>query len=313
MVDAGLGNRWVNNHALTSFESLNKQRLHWNLLNNEWRNVWLETTCSETIDDDPENENTHRRISVGDHWWDGRDDEDNVTDNCDSDGDTNGLVATPVLVSHVRSEEWDGVNPERVEGVDGRGDTWTLSKSTGYTLFGIDTGNSPWFGAWKVTSWKWLIDIVGDYLVSVIASTMGNLNRLTNNLGSVVGEALAKFDECDSEDGKWNWGGNSAKGICAIEFFLSWVPLHELILLAANGMMLVGTAFNVQLSNLGLERSTHSAIVLSDMLLVELLANRLGGLLWVLNERTRVILSVNRHVVAFDLRIGIIEEDRKNS
>lgn len=133
MVNTGLGDRWVDNNTLAGLESLDDQGLNWNLLNNEWRNVWLETTGSETHDNDAEDENTHGGIWLGDDWWDGRDNQNNVTDNGDGDRDTDGLVATPVLISHVCGEEWNGVNPERVEGVDGGSDSWSLSKSTGDT------------------------------------------------------------------------------------------------------------------------------------------------------------------------------------
>ena len=83
-----------------------------------------------------------------------------MTDNGDGNRDTDGLVATPVLISHVCGEERNGVNPERVEGVDGGSDSWSLSKSTGDT-FGT-SGTSSWVGAWKITRWKWLVHVVGD-------------------------------------------------------------------------------------------------------------------------------------------------------
>lgn len=162
VVNARLGDRWVDNDTLAGLESLDDQSLNWNLLDNEWRNVWLETTGSETHNDDTEDEGTHGSIWLGDNWWDGRDDQDDVTNNGDADRDTNGLVTTPVLISHIGREEWNGVNPERVEGVDGGSDSWSLSKSTGDTLLGRTSGTSSWIGACKGTRWKWLVHVVGD-------------------------------------------------------------------------------------------------------------------------------------------------------
>ena len=66
MVNAGLGDRWVDNNTLAGLESLDDQGLNRNLFNDEWRNVWLETTGSETHDNDTEDESTHGGIWLGD-------------------------------------------------------------------------------------------------------------------------------------------------------------------------------------------------------------------------------------------------------
>ena len=52
VVNTGLSDRWVNDNTLAGLESLDDQSLNWNLLDNEWRNVGLETTGSETHDND---------------------------------------------------------------------------------------------------------------------------------------------------------------------------------------------------------------------------------------------------------------------
>lgn len=96
-----------------------------------------------------------------------------------------------------------------------------------------------------------------------------------------------------------------------MEFFLGGIPFNKGVLVATNStLMTVITTVNIQLSDLRLEWSVHSAIVLSMMFLAELLTNWLGGLLWVLNEHPSIVLCVSRHFVAFDLRIG--EKQRKS-
>lgn len=134
MVDTGLGNCWVDKHFLALLRGIDVDTLHLDLLNNERRDVWFETTGSETHDDQTEHEDAECGGSIGDDWWDGGDDQDDVADNCDADTDADGLVASPVLVGHVGSKQWQEVDPETVEGVDGIGGLWSFAERTGDTL-----------------------------------------------------------------------------------------------------------------------------------------------------------------------------------
>ena len=62
---------------------------------------------------------------------DGRDDEEDVTEERDSDSDTDGLETTPPSVGDVGTEERNDIDPESVEGTDTGGGTLTEAKSTG--------------------------------------------------------------------------------------------------------------------------------------------------------------------------------------
>ncbi len=89
-----------------------------------------------------------------------------MADDGNCNGNADSLVTTPVLISHVGTEKGNAVNPELVEGVDGIGGLWSLSKCTGDTLVGRSTGTSSWVGAWEGSIGKWLVDEVGDWAKS---------------------------------------------------------------------------------------------------------------------------------------------------
>ena len=134
MVDSALSDDRINDHPLATGKGLDKGTGHVDLLDDQGRNIWLEATGSETHDDDTEHEDTEAGGFVGDDWRDGGDDKDDMTEDGNGDGHTDGLVSSPVLVGNPGTEKWYTVYPEGVEGVDTVRGLWSLSKSPGDAL-----------------------------------------------------------------------------------------------------------------------------------------------------------------------------------
>lgn len=71
------------------------------LLGNERGDIGFESSDADTEDDKTDGEGRDGAIRMGDDGGNGGDDEDYVTDDCNEDGDLNGLVSPPILVGHV--------------------------------------------------------------------------------------------------------------------------------------------------------------------------------------------------------------------
>lgn len=107
------------------------------LFDDERIDVGLETTSTETNNDDSNNHGTQGTVACDD-TGDSRNDEDDMADDVDSQSVADGLVTTPVLISKVSSKKGHQVLPELVESGDtGRG---SLAHSEGTRLLVVGTG-----------------------------------------------------------------------------------------------------------------------------------------------------------------------------
>src|ERR1700761_1210581 len=64
----------------------------WNLFSDKRADIWLETTGSNTHDDETDNKCSHGIVRVCNDSRSRRSSEDNMTDDCNEDGNHNGLV-----------------------------------------------------------------------------------------------------------------------------------------------------------------------------------------------------------------------------
>jgi hypothetical protein len=70
---------------------------------------------TEAHNDLRDEEDAERGVGFLDHTRDGRDDEDDVSQERDADGDDDGVVAPEVRVGDVRADEWRDVAPAEKE------------------------------------------------------------------------------------------------------------------------------------------------------------------------------------------------------
>lgn len=115
LTDAGSSRRRVNNLLLAVLPDTNVRLLVLVLLGDERRDVRLETTGTNTHDDETNGEDGNRCAGLGDDLGNGREDEENVTDDGDDVGILDGEVTAPVLISKPRATERSDVRPELVD------------------------------------------------------------------------------------------------------------------------------------------------------------------------------------------------------
>jgi hypothetical protein len=85
------------------------------LLGNKGRDVRLETSGTDTHDDETEGEDGDGSAGLGDDLGNGREDKEDVTDDGDDVGVLNGEVTSPVLISKPRTSKGGDVGPELVD------------------------------------------------------------------------------------------------------------------------------------------------------------------------------------------------------
>jgi hypothetical protein len=156
-VDALNGDRGVNDDTLASLVIVANNHLSpLVLVGNQGRDVGLDTTSSETDNDDSDDEASETRIVV-ESRRDGRAGKDEETDDVDTAEDDNGVVLSEILVGNDGTENGSNVAPELEEGGETSGSLVTHTERT--TAF---------------RSIAWTSDVV-----------------LENTGGSVVGETFA--------------------------------------------------------------------------------------------------------------------------
>ena len=101
----------VDDDALASLRVANEQLTPLILLSNKRRNVRLETSGTDTHDDDGDNEACQSTIGVVDDARNRGDDEETVAEKCNSDRYTDGLVPAPPSIRNVCTEEGDNIHP----------------------------------------------------------------------------------------------------------------------------------------------------------------------------------------------------------
>lgn len=101
-----------------------------------------------------------------------------MSHDCDGNTDANGLVATPMLISHVGAKKWKSIDPEGIEGVEGAGNSRAFSESAGDTLVRRTSCARSWIGPRKIARWERLVDEIGDCMKSD-SGTNGQANRST--------------------------------------------------------------------------------------------------------------------------------------
>jgi hypothetical protein len=134
------------------------------LVGNQGRYVRLDTTSSETDNNDSDDEASETRIVVKSRR-NGRAGKDEETDDVDTAEDDNGVVLSEILVGNDGTENGSNVAPELEEGGETSGSLVTHTERT--TAF---------------RSIAWTSDVV-----------------LEDTGGSIVGETFAEFDNGDKE------------------------------------------------------------------------------------------------------------------
>lgn len=118
--DAGQGNVGVRNNALSRLGVDDNARLGLAvLLCNQGRNVGLESSSAKTKSNDTEDEWTDG-ISARQDGWNGRNDEQNVTHDCEGNGYKDGVKATEVFVRDNGTDNGGREGPEGVELTDAK-------------------------------------------------------------------------------------------------------------------------------------------------------------------------------------------------
>lgn len=182
VVDAGGGDSRVNNDA-SGATGLNTHLLLGNLLGNEGSNVGLESSSSETHDDETENEDTESSVGVLEDRGGGGSDKDNVTDFSNKDRVENSLETTKVGVGNPCTEKGADVDPEGVEGSQAEGNLLAHAQGTGLGLRIVGVGGSA------SRSREGLGDVVGVYSNgTVVTHTLDQLDK--GNLVNGVSVAL---------------------------------------------------------------------------------------------------------------------------
>lgn len=106
MVDSALSDDGVHNNAFAGRKRLDKGPGDIDLLDNQRRDVGLEASGSKAHQNQTEHEDGIASGLVGDDGWNGRYNEDDMTNNGDSDGNANGLVSSPMLICHLRQSQY---------------------------------------------------------------------------------------------------------------------------------------------------------------------------------------------------------------
>lgn len=165
---------------------MHREMFSFDLLGNERGNVALECSGTNAHDDDCNGKAGNCAVRVLDDARNGGDDEQDVSEERDSDGHADSLVAAPVRIRDVRPEKWHHVDPEAVEGRQaGRR---ALAQAKGTALAVLATRSR--MGAGR----QLLLDEIGE-----------------DNGGAIVGEALGELNECDEVGSPGNGVGNAAE------------------------------------------------------------------------------------------------------
>ena len=88
------------------------------LLRDQGRYRRFECSRSDSHDDDRDHETTERSVWIDDDHRNTRDNEQDVADDCDSDGVADRLVSSEVRVGNVRTKQRTDVDPEAARRVN---------------------------------------------------------------------------------------------------------------------------------------------------------------------------------------------------
>lgn len=196
VVDTGGGDGRVDNDKL-ALAFLDTERVVGKLLHDEWRDIGLEGTSSETCDEQTENEDTEGCVRLVHYRGDRRDNEDGVTDFSDENRVEDGLVTTQILVGDPGTEQRNDIDPEGVEGGQRESDLLAQTEGTRLSVVTLGVEGSTGTG--------------GSTLAIGIELALVDEVGIDDN-GTIVGHALAQFDETDGENLQGNVLGNTAQG-----------------------------------------------------------------------------------------------------
>ena len=100
-VNTRSGQSWVYHHAFTRL-GLGDERVKVSLLfGDEWRDVRLETSCTETHDNYGKAKRSKRPLRMRDDRWNGGDDKYNVADEGNGHGDRNSFESPPLFICKI--------------------------------------------------------------------------------------------------------------------------------------------------------------------------------------------------------------------
>lgn len=205
VVDTGDSDGGINNNTLGA-ASLDAHLLLRNLLRNERGDIGLESSSSETHDNESENENTKGSVRVGQNGRSSGGDEDQVTDFSDQDRVEDGLEATEVGVGNPGSEKRADVDPEGVECGQREGDLLAHVESTGLGLSIIGVEGRSRGGS------EWLGNEVGVYSNgSVVTHTLNKLDESNLKMKSMSVPHVLCMTIAYSEDLPWDPCGHTTE------------------------------------------------------------------------------------------------------
>lgn len=210
----------VFNDSLAGLEDLDLGHVALDLIQKQWRHVWLEHGSSDGQNVDTDEEGDLGGSVVDEFLGTSSNDED-VANTTDNNTPENHWVATKSGISEVSDDERQAVS-DKTEGLGGGvGD---LLAEAERTLSGLGTSchSTIAVSAW----WEWSVDVVGpDLSASVIRGTLAELNG-TEKVG----------------DG-WDVSGNSSQGLHLLVRGLALI-LH---VQDGNAMVAVGRRLRLRL------------------------------------------------------------------
>lgn len=188
VVDAGQGDSGIDDDTL-SVDGGDAHPVLGDLLGNEGGNVGLETSGSETHDDQSDHEAAQGAVGIVHDLGDGGNGQDDVAEHSNADGVEDGLETTEVGIGDVGSEQRQDIGPEGVEGGDVEGNLLAETETTGLGFV------AAWVEGSTGGSWPLLGDEVGD-----------------ESRDTIPGHALDEFDEGNGVDLPVETGGDTLEG-----------------------------------------------------------------------------------------------------
>lgn len=139
-VDSGGRHTRVADDTLTTLGCSYEQLRALVLFGDERRDIWLESTGAGAHDKDGDDKAGERTMRVLDNSWYGGNDEEDVTDEGNSDRDTDSIETAQMGICNVSTEERYDVHPETVEGSETGGGLLAQTEGTRLTVRAACTG-----------------------------------------------------------------------------------------------------------------------------------------------------------------------------
>ena len=110
-VDTRCSQGRVDHHALTRLGLANERANMTLLFGDEWGNVCLETSCTETYDNDGKAKRSKCPIRMHDNRWNGRNNKNEVPDDGNNHRNSDSSKSPPLFVCNVGAQKGSDVTP----------------------------------------------------------------------------------------------------------------------------------------------------------------------------------------------------------